>query len=498
MSRFYWLLILVWAHLASADTFRFHLLNEPHSLDPQAPSASGGNYVFSNIYRGLYRYHGERGLILEGAEKCERTPGHLTCQLSPGHKFSNGERVKGADYVRTLRRLIDPKNKSQQADSLFALKNARDIWIGKQGLESLGVSAPAPFSVRFDFSEDDPEFEYRLAQPGLSPLAESGLVDRENASKMVVTGPYMIKSWKLREGLVLVKNPNYGLKANPKRPDLEALMVDDDTTALRLYESGRLNFLRRLVAGEFPRYRGKKEFHQVPVARFDYVGFGEGLEKFAPLRKALIQSVDFKSFQEIFNALGPPGCPALPARLMDRSPCMKMDVKAAQKLIPPDEVQPKLEFFYSQLGGDDIARAAQWFQGQWKKNLKLNVELKGEEQAVYLRRLRTETPLIFRKGVSLDRPTCLAALEIFLPDSRENYIRFKDASYSAKVEELRKSKNAKSKKVLCRQAMEILMASNRLIPLGEMHFTLLASQKFRGWNLNELNQLDLTDLEEVP
>ena len=53
------------SNAAAPETFRFNLAAEPHSLDPQTTAGNSGNYVFHNIYRGLFRYHSRRGLIKE-------------------------------------------------------------------------------------------------------------------------------------------------------------------------------------------------------------------------------------------------------------------------------------------------------------------------------------------------------------------------------------------------------------------------------------------------
>jgi oligopeptide transport system substrate-binding protein len=400
--------------------------------------------------------------------------------------------------VRGFRRLVDPVRKSLQADFLFSVKNAREIWEGKLPPTALGVTALDPDTLQFVFSQEDPEFEMKLIQPALTPWPEKGRDDsRENAAQMNYNGPYRITSWKKGQVVTLSPNPNYGLKAAAKRPNLEALMVEADSTALRLYEDGKLSFLRRLPAREIARFKASPEFHQVPMARFDYVGFGPQLAAHENLRAALASSLDFHSFQVLFDALGPPGCPSLPARLMDRLPCLKPDYKKARERLAMVKDPPKLELHFSQLGGDDIARAAEWFQGQWKKNLKLEIPLAGEEQAVYLRRLRTSPPPVFRKGVSLDRPTCLAGLEIFKSDSPENYIGFHDPSFDGLLKTLSRAKTPGAKKKLCRQGVERLLASWRMIPLGQMYFSILAKADYQGWDLNELNQLDLTELTLV-
>lgn len=496
------LIILAFSGGASAvepgrESFRFHLLSEPHSMDPQRADGSGGNYVFQNIYRGLFRFHSARGLIPEGAKSCQRRPHKLICTLNPNHRWSNGVAIRAEDYVQSFQRVIDPAQKSRASEMLLNLKNARAIAEGKLPATRLGVSALSASRLQFEFSVDDPEFEFKLINTALVPWPPGGLLEREDSPKMLFSGPYKITEWKPNHFVHLTANKSYGLPAAETRPDLEAVFIESDPTALRLYESGKLNFLRRLTAGEIPRYKGAKDFLQVPMARFDYVGFGPSLEPYEKLREALTESVDFASFLLLFDTKGPPGCPSLPAKLLDRTVCMKFTPELAKRALPPPTEVPKLSFHFSRMGGDDISRAAEWFQGQWKKNLGVLVELSSQEQIVHLQNLRSNPPAIFRKGVNLDRPTCLAAVELFTTGHPENYIRFHSPTYDKLVERLRVARGVTAKRVACRQAIETLMASHRLIPLGEMYFTILMNPKFQSWDLNELNQLDLTNLTEV-
>ncbi len=153
-------------------------------------------------------------------------------------------------------------------------------------------------------------------------------------------------------------------EGNPHRPSAEALFIDEDSTALRLFESGKLTFLRRLVAAEFPRFRGKPEFHQLPMARFDYVGFGPRLLEDKDARFALVYGIEFSDFMRLFGARAPAGCPALPADYLDQVNCLKPNFAAAKKSAERLKPPPKLEMQFSKMGGDDIVRAVEWFQGQ--------------------------------------------------------------------------------------------------------------------------------------
>ncbi len=296
--------------VAFASTpFRFHLFAEPKSLDARESAASSATYLIHNLYRGLFRFDAADGLVREGAEKCTRAKGTMTCTLR-AEKWSDGSAVTATHYVETFRWVIDPENRNSNSELLFTLKNARKIWDGKAKPEELGVRAKGELTLELSFEEEDPEFEFKLAHVALTPRAPSGLFN----------GPYVLTEWKKGSWIKLSANARY-TRGNPKRPPAEMVFVEEDSTALTLYESGKLDFLRRLTASEIPRFRGKPDFHQFPMARFDYVGFGPQLRARADVRSALVHGVEFKDFLRIFDTRSQPGCPSLPSRLLERVEC---------------------------------------------------------------------------------------------------------------------------------------------------------------------------------
>lgn len=457
-------------------------------------TSASGNYLIFNVYRGLYRYNDDQGLILDGASSCRREPLKLICQLKKDAKWSSGDEITAADYEAAFRRLIDPTLGSPQADVLFTVKNARAIWRKEKPVSELGVKATASHTLEIELAEDDPELEYKLIHPALSPLPPGGYRPKSQAAEQITSGPYRISEWKNGAWIALKNNSFYQRKN--KRPDAKVFFVDNDLTAITLFETGKMSFLRRIPAEDLPRLRGKPGFKQIPMARFDYIGFGPELKDAPEVREALARAVDYPQFKQLFDTFTPPGCPSLPAQFMDRVHCLKFDPKKARSLLKKNSRLPK-EYKFSKMGGDDIARGAEWYQRQWNKNLGLKIELRSEEQSVYLSQLRSDPPAIFRKGVNLDRPTCLAALEIFTKNHPENYIRLDDPAYEELVKTVKKANSNKSRKMACRKAVDHLMNTYRLIPQGEMFFSTLASPKFTGWTLNSLNQLDLTELKAL-
>jgi oligopeptide transport system substrate-binding protein len=108
--------------------------------------------------------------------------------------------------------------------------------------------------------------------------------------------------------------------------------------------------------------------------------------------------------------------------------------------------------------------------------------------------MKKKPPPLFRKGIAVDRPTCLAALSVFTGLHPENYLRLTETAYDEILKKLSQSKTEGAKKKYCTQGIEFLMKDYRLIPLGAYDLSILVKPEFVGWKLNQMNQLDLSDL----
>jgi oligopeptide transport system substrate-binding protein len=496
------------------EIFRFHVPTEPVSLDPARLTSIDSSYFYINVMRGLFRFSNEGGLVPEGAKSCQfESKLRFSCRLAKDAFWNDGRRVEAEDYVRSFRRLVSSQSKNPSLELLKNLKNAMDIHAGKISAEKLGVRAASKDRLVFEFQKPDPDFPFKLTASILVPIRAGEFPERKDSAKVLVNGPYQIRSWSPGRRILLSPNPHYknDKKSASGRPDVEILVIDDEQTALHLYESKQLSLLRRLPTTHISRYRDRPDFLQIPMTRFDYIGFGEELRNQPELRAALSHAADFRELQKIYDALGIPGCPSIPEDFLDHPRCVQFDPEKAKAHLSrvPEEIRKKrLKLMFSKLGGEDIKKGAEWFQGQWKKHLGLTVDLQQTEQGVFLHTLRTEPPAIFRKGVSLERPTCLAALETFAKGGSENFLRLDDPGYARLIERVEKLSQSEMKSIgqvrkkpsrewqkLCGEGIQYLLDRYLLIPLGRIHFTILADPKFQGWSINEMNQLDLSQLK---
>lgn len=466
--------------------FRLHLQSEPSSLDPNKQRTSSSNYLLGNLYANIFNFDDTKGLQFVLGESCKRDKkANLTCVLKKNLQWSDGSPLTSNDFIRTYKKILDAKNASPRADLLFKIKNAQDIYAGKKNIDTLGIRAPNPTTLQFEFETPDPEFEYNLAGTILAPT-------KENLS--ATTGPYKVKEWNKGQRLLLEANLHFP-GGNPRRPPVEFLFIEEDTVALQLYEKNELQFLRRLPSLFIPRYKTRKDFVWQPVSRMDYLGFGPSLKDQEPLRKALIYSLNYTELQKIFSSEGVPGCLGLPdSWFPSKAPCYEFDLKK----VPPLKEARALNLVYSTLGGDDHKRATEWLQNQWSKNAGLKVHLEGKENKIFLQLLQKTPPDIFRKGVTPDRPTCLAALETFSVANPENYLRLNSPDYESILSSLAAAKDETSRKKWCQAGADYLMKNHLFIPTGSIHFAILASPNFVGWKLNQSNQLDLSNLHPSP
>lgn len=108
-----------------------------------------------------------------------------------------------------------------------------------------------------------------------------------------------------------------------------------------------------------------------------------------------------------------------------------------------------------------MSRVMSWFQEQLKVK-GLSVQLHSEEPKLFLKRLRKREYDFYRKGLTLDLPSCRNLLENF--SSQGGEAQALSASASQQLDALLRQPDLKWED--CRKAFEHLVASEELIPLG--------------------------------
>lgn len=479
------ILVLFILHLpafasASDQVFSFHVNEEPAHLNPFKVERLSGSYVLGNLFSGFLAIDKNLRLQPALAERCWwKNPKLAVCKMRK-NKWSNGEKIPLKTYAESLNAHLKLYPQSYVSEALLNLDRTQ------------GVKVEAPDKVIFPLVSPDADLFYKMSVPAFSPLPE-GAYAIENAASLYSTGPYQLKKWEKGKALYFSPN-NYSRYAMDKAPQVTVFFIAEDNTALSLFEKGELNLLRRLTPAAERRFQGDQRMRYIPFLRFDYMGFSGSLKNQPQIRQQLTESLDYLEFQKVFNAQTPPGCFSLPATITGFKDCYH--IGKPKKLEKPPT---GLKLYFSEQGGDNLMRSMQWYQHQWKKHLGIVFRLEQEDYKALTYRLRNDPPDAFRRGVPLDRPTCLAALEVFESGSADNFVKFKNKAYDEIVKKLREvpSLSAGKKKGLCKKALKLLFDSHQILPMGEIHIPVLFDKKFQGWKVNPLNQLDLSGLRAV-
>lgn len=488
--------------LLKTSPFRLYLTKEPHQINPALMRGTASLYLFYNLYASLYRYEGNTVKPYLGNICKWKHSLHLSCQLNPKLKWSNGKTIEAKHYVQSYKDLFTTTNTKVRL--LLHIKNAKLILKKQKNLSQLGIIAKSKFQLDFYLHTPDPELLYKLAYPSLAPRYSLINPSISKAHQLVTNGPYKIKSWIPKKKIILEPNPYFSGSIKNK-PLIEFYFIEDDSTALLLYQANRLDFLKRVLTSDIPKLKKEKGFFQTPMTKFDYLGFGPNLKAYPNLRKALVYSLNYIELKKIYHALGQPGYPSLALSYFSKPVFYDINLKKAKKAF--NKVSPSIQnkvwtLAYSKAGGADIKRGMEWLQHQWKKHLGLKIQLWPIEQGMYLQSLKLKSFDIFRKGVPLDRPTCLAAMENLTTKNISNYIKYNNFKYEKLVKKLvhivnqniKPHQKIKLQKQLCSQAMQTLLNDYVLIPLGEIHYSLMMKPQWKGWKLNSLNLLDLSQL----
>ncbi len=496
---------------AERSTFRFHIFTDPMSLSPLKVESGFNSYLHGNLYSGLMvmKPKDETTVTLEPllAKSCVfRAPKLIECELRSGLKWANGKPITRDDFIRPFRDAFGADISPDAKADLISLLNAKAILEKKMKPAQLGVFAhPTDKNkIIFHFEKPDADFLYKLASPVFAPRPEK-FDNEEILARDFATGPYRLKEWKRGVYFLMEPNPNYfdPPKEVPlaERPLVKAIVVGEDATAFKLYQTDELDFLRRVPAEHHRAIQDSPELFKTPFVRMDYLGFGNRLKNQPALREAIVHAINYEEFKSLFFARGRPGCFGLSSAIIEGPPpCHDFDLVKAKKAlsnVDPQFLKEPIDLYYNMQGGDDILKAVQFFENQLKKNLKLKINIQGLETGQMRDRLVQNPPDIFRRGVPVATPSCMGAVEVFSKGHPDNFLTIDIDSSNWETLTLPLASEAR-KRQACTAILKQILEKNALIPLGEQHFMILAKKKFSGWQLNALNQLNLSALRVAP
>jgi oligopeptide transport system substrate-binding protein len=229
------------------------LLGEPETLDWNRAHTTVETFILTNMMDGLVQFDSNMQIApaLASSWKMSGDGKTYTFKLRPGVKWSDGVPLKAKDFVYSWKRLLNPATAAAYAYFLFDVQGAEAFNKGTiKDFSKVAVKALNDQTLQVKLSHPVPYWiqipTFWVTFPLRQDVVEKyGTVTNSNwtePGKMVTLGPYTLSEHEFDNKIVLKANPTY-YTAKGNLDSIDFLVVRDDSTALNLYESGRIDFL---------------------------------------------------------------------------------------------------------------------------------------------------------------------------------------------------------------------------------------------------------------
>ena len=475
-------------------------------LDLHWNAGSTGASLMNLLYEGLYRIT-ENSIELAGATSRDVSEDGLTWtfHLREDAKWSDGKPVTAADYVYSMKRLVDPNVSSvYMIDYGQYLKNGLAISNGEKELDELGVKAIDDYTLEIQLEEACSYFEAMLTYTSFFPLREDCVAVEEgneareaqwnwawNAEKHITNGRMVMTSCDPEQEIVLEKNPEYYGKDDVKLDKLVVKLVDDTNTTLQLFETGAVDLIDSFPSEETDRLKAAGYYHSVPslYTRFLLVNNNaEGLSD-PRVRKALSLVIDREFVSDVtlggsfiaadtYVGAGFPGKTDAADFHTDGGPLFSTtatdeDIAEAQKLMaeagyPNGEGFPLLTCSYASSPNYDLL--FQYLEAVWSENLGITVKLDPMEAAAMTELRDAGKFLITPQGWGPDWLDASNMLSIFVTGNFINAGRYSNEAFDKAYADAKVTFDTEPRLDLLHEAERILIEEDMgIIPLYHRH-----------------------------
>ena len=316
--------------------------------------------------------------------------------------------------------------------------------------------------------------------------------------KIVTNGPYLLKQWEHEYKLILKANPKH-YEGKPEINEVHIFVVQEQTTALTLYETGELDYIE-LPPIAIPHFKKSPEYRNKPQLRGYYYGFNVKKPPFdnVLVRQALAHSIDRSLIPKILKGDEIPSSSWIPKGMFgyNESIGSKFNPQKARSLLAEAGYAdgknfPKVTAVFN-TGGEKHKLIGGFLQEQWKKNLNVEVQLESQEWKVFLSRLDLDPPQIFRLGWGADFPDPDNFMNLFIASSGNNRLQWSNSDYDKLVALGSTLKNPKERKKIYDQAQVLLTETEvPMIPLFVSAQNLLVKPYIKGLKTNAMELLYL-------
>ena len=481
---------------------RVALSSEPPTLDWTLATDNVSITVIENLMGGLTEFDDQLQPTSAIASRWEVSPDgtRYLFHLRNDVYWTDGRRVTAGDFEYAWKRLLDPATAAEYAYFLYDVVNARDYNTGRiTDAATVGVRALDDDTLRVDLNKPIVYFPsittFVVTFPLRRDLIERYGVRWTDPAHLVTNGPFTLADWRHEYRVVLRANKQYW-QGRPALDEVRLYVVNDRSTALSLYETDGLDLVL-LPPEAIPSYEAAPEFRRVPLLRGYYYGFNVTAAPFNDprVRQAFARAIDKSELPKILRGGELPTDSWIPPGMFAHNPDIGLvyDPAAARALLaeagyPDGRNFPEVTAMYDT--GPVHPLVAENLQAQWKRTLGVTVQLENQEWKVYLKRLTSDPPPLFRLGWGADYPDPDNFMALFASYSGNNHTHWRHARYDALIAQAASTADSSQRLKLYNEAQRILTEEEvPIIPLFVVSHNYLVKPRVEGLRFNAMELL---------
>ncbi|RKQ33578.1 peptide ABC transporter substrate-binding protein [Oceanobacillus halophilus] len=475
--------------LAADQTFDINIKSEPPSLNPGTATDTTSGAVLDQVFEGLMRINQE-GVPEEAMAESYEVSEDLTTytfQIREDAVWSNGDPVTAQDFEFAWKWVLDPDNAdTDYAYQLYVIKGAQAAKEEGGSLDDVGITAVDEKTLEVVLEQPTPYFLDLTAFYTYYPVNQNVVEGADDwaldaGENYVTNGPFVLDSWAHQDQVVLKKNPDYWDADTVKLETINMYMIDDENTALEMYNSGELDWAGdptdSLPLSAIPSLAQDGSLNISPLAGIYYYAFNTEKEPFnnVNIRKAFALSINREGIvQSITQREEQPAMALVPPSIWEESNegyFTDNDIETAKEYLQTgleelglDELPP-VELSYNT--SEAHAAIAQAVQEMWRQNLGVDVTLRNEEWNVYLDSMGSGDFHVGRMGWLADFNDAINFLEIFQTVGGNNYTNWESQEYSDLLDQSRTETDDAARKEILREAEAIFMED---LPIAPVYF----------------------------
>lgn len=506
------------APVAVPQVLKWNVGADPKTIDPTLNGASDGGDVINQTFEALTRE--KSGIVYPGiAESWDVSEDGLTVTFKLREsKWSDGSPLTAHDFVYSWKRGMDPATASEYSwiweytNVVGALEAVYD----GGSLDDVGVTALDDYTLEIKLTTPTDYIISLLSFYHFMPVKQSSVEAKadgawaKDPALAVSNGPFVLTKYEIGKGLTLEKNPNYWNADAVKLERIDAVFIDEASTAYQAYQADELFFIPQVPTAEIPRLIAEDpEFYVFPLLGTYYYNFNLNLDMFKDVRvrRALTLAIDRELICDTLGAGQVPAAGFVPPGFIDAdgndffetagdygipTDLSKLDeAKAllAEAGFPGGAGFPEFTIMYNTSEAHKMV--AEMIQEQLKTNLGINTKLENQEWAVFQDTRKQGNYELARGGWLTDYMDPSGMLSIFTSKNAYNDPKFNNAEYD---ELLSKSSSTGGKEHfdLLYKAQDILMNELPIIPIYHYSDFMLVKDKVVGWDRSVLGTVDFS------